>query len=829
MALQGSAKEARAKRKEQLRLWEESETNLVDLDSQPTSRPAKSVRVKFNEECMFLAACAAGDKDEVDRLLAANRANINTVNVDGLTALHQACIDNNLEMAEFLIERGIDLNRGDNEGWTPLHATASCGYVSIAQLLLEKGARLDVVNVDNELAIDRAEEAEMKALLEKEASKRGIDADSVRQQEQKRMLEDVKKALSAVRAKSGPGCQPLVVDTRTGATALHVAAAKGYSEVVHVLLKEAALRSSSLQKVVHCNDLDGWTPLHAAAHWAQKEVCEMLVKEGLADMDKVTHSGQTVADVCDESLTEYLEDLRAKRPMWIEEREKMYKEHREIESPPHEVVTLSLKPMPAAFKRRSSVTRMSVGDRSHLKDLSAERISEHHSATATELRDNACIPEEQPSVEATFELPAPPPLPRSEPPPLDGSTPSTPGSVSSPNSINASATSGGAHSPISLSSSGSVSTTATLNLSSASSTNNSVAGVKRSFVAPVRDEESETQRKAHAKRVRETRRSTQGVTLEDIKSAEEHLKGTNDPSAVKSVSDADCSATIHIFPPTTAPLPSMELGSDSSLERRTSWRERAAAEQRQRQIEDAPHLKIVDSIEAVHHNTVGSMAGSNNKDNNSNSAAASPLVTQSPMATGGVTTPDTEDDSLTAQAATNSRTRRRAKRRSTGICSQASSGGSGDQNADDTTKTTLDQLEAENTQARLAISAIQLRSQSSEKENASSTAPSDYKKLYEQEQSARSGLQKELESARKEKEHLRELLSEKEELVLEVKKKLEHERSRRLEAENNLRDVQNDIRNVDTLKKKIDLMQEENAALIRVISKLSINTSHSSK
>lgn len=42
----------------------------------------------------------------------------------------------------------------------------------------------------------------------------------------------------------------------------------------------------------------------------------------------------------------------------------------------------------------------------------------------------------------------------------------------------------------------------------------------RSFVPPVRDEESETQRKAHAKRVRETRRSTQGVTLDEIKSAE---------------------------------------------------------------------------------------------------------------------------------------------------------------------------------------------------------------------------------------------------------------------------------------------------------------------
>lgn len=46
----------------------------------------------------------------------------------------------------------------------------------------------------------------------------------------------------------------------------------------------------------------------------------------------------------------------------------------------------------------------------------------------------------------------------------------------------------------------------------------------RSFVPPSRDEESETQRKAHAKMVRSTRRSTQGVTLEDIKSAEQLMK-----------------------------------------------------------------------------------------------------------------------------------------------------------------------------------------------------------------------------------------------------------------------------------------------------------------
>lgn len=112
-------------------------------------------------------------------------------------------------------------------------------------------------------------------------------------------------------------------------------------------------------------------------------------------------------------------------------------------------------------------------------------------------------------------------------------------------------------------------------------------------------------------------------------------------------------------------------------------------------------------------------------------------------------------------------------------------------------------MEADNAQSRVAISSIQYRSQSIEK----SSDSKDYKKvngnshllsidslnhevstmyflgtnendylpnlgfhqLYEQEQSVRSGLQKDLESARKETEHLRELLAEKEELVLEVR------------------------------------------------------------
>jgi protein phosphatase 1 regulatory subunit 12A len=62
-------------------------------------------------------------------------------------------------------------------------------------------------------------------------------------------------------------------------------------------------------------------------------------------------------------------------------------------------------------------------------------------------------------------------------------------------------------------------------------------------VPPTRDEESETQRKAHAKRVRETRRSTQGVTLDEIKSAEQLVKMKN----ASNNSNGNVSTTSRVF------------------------------------------------------------------------------------------------------------------------------------------------------------------------------------------------------------------------------------------------------------------------------------------
>ena len=123
-------------------------------------------------------------------------------------------------MVEFLVANGADVDRGDNEGWTPLHATASCGFLSIARFLLDHGSNVAAVNNDGELAIDISESDEMEELLQKEIDAQKVNCDEARNREEQYMLDDARDWKNSGKL----GDRPLY---KTGATALHVAAAKG--------------------------------------------------------------------------------------------------------------------------------------------------------------------------------------------------------------------------------------------------------------------------------------------------------------------------------------------------------------------------------------------------------------------------------------------------------------------------------------------------------------------------------------------------------------------------------------------------------------------------
>ncbi|XP_034032239.1 protein phosphatase 1 regulatory subunit 12A isoform X2 [Thalassophryne amazonica] len=288
---------AKQRRRDQLQRWLGSETDQTGTETRQTSTGSGTRRpiVRFAQGAVFMAACSAGDREEVAALLRQG-ADINHANIDGLTALHQACIDENAEMVQFLVESGSGINRGDNEGWTPLHAAASCGFIQIAKYLIEHGAHVGAVNSEGELPLDVATEDAMQRLLKSEIKKQGVDVDKARKEEERVMLQDA----MAVLAKGGT----LTPHPNTKATALHVAAAKGYVEVLKVLLQ--------CRLDVDSRDIDGWTSLHAAAHWGQEDMCTLLA-DNMCNMGAVNNVGQTPLDVADENLVDMLEELQKKQ------------------------------------------------------------------------------------------------------------------------------------------------------------------------------------------------------------------------------------------------------------------------------------------------------------------------------------------------------------------------------------------------------------------------------------------------------------------------------------------------------------------------------------
>jgi ankyrin repeat protein len=98
--------------------------------------------------------------------------------------------------------------------------------------LLSRGAIVDVCNNEGELPIDIAEGDDIVAYLEEDMRRKGIDDEQARNLEHQMMLKHAQDWLNNKQKNNLRSFAETVVHARTGATALHVAAAKGYLDVI---------------------------------------------------------------------------------------------------------------------------------------------------------------------------------------------------------------------------------------------------------------------------------------------------------------------------------------------------------------------------------------------------------------------------------------------------------------------------------------------------------------------------------------------------------------------------------------------------------------------
>ncbi|XP_067568591.1 protein phosphatase 1 regulatory subunit 16A isoform X2 [Pseudorca crassidens] len=178
MSTQERLKHAQKRRAQQVKMWAQAEKEAHGRRGQQTQsqkeaadgRPQK--RVLFPPSVALLEAAARNDLEEVRQFLESG-VSPDLANEDGLTALHQSCIDDFREMVQQLLEAGAKVNARDSECWTPLHAAATCGHLHLVELLIAGGADLLAVNTDGNMPYDLCEDEQTLDCLETAMASRG--------------------------------------------------------------------------------------------------------------------------------------------------------------------------------------------------------------------------------------------------------------------------------------------------------------------------------------------------------------------------------------------------------------------------------------------------------------------------------------------------------------------------------------------------------------------------------------------------------------------------------------------------------------------------------
>jgi ankyrin repeat protein len=187
------------------------------------------------------------------RTLLAKHADVNTAQVDGMTALHWAVYHDDTEMAGLLVRSGANVNATNVYGVPPLSLASMNGNAAVVKALLDAGANANALQPGGETVLMTAARA---------------------------------GSVDSVKALLARGANPNTKERRDQ-TALMWAAAEGHAAVVQVLIDGGA--------DVHASLKSGFTPLFFAVREGHIEVTRTLLKAG-ANVNEALHH-EELADV----------------------------------------------------------------------------------------------------------------------------------------------------------------------------------------------------------------------------------------------------------------------------------------------------------------------------------------------------------------------------------------------------------------------------------------------------------------------------------------------------------------------------------------------------
>lgn len=247
-------------------------------------------------------------------LLITAGADINVVDVDNYTALHQAVEQNNITAAELLLDMDINIDAKDITGHTPLHrvllsydtdvSESSIMYkinIRMFELLLKHGA--DIRTVDNEgmSLLHTAADRNWINIIELLIGKLNIDTlDSFGYTPLH--FATNKNSVDAIKLLIHNGADVDIVNNDSY-TALHYAVDYGDIDTVKLILAN----SKSVEHLVNTPTSNGVTSLHNAVRYNNVAMVRLLINNG-ADASLKGVAGKTAFDYAtDKEIIELLE------------------------------------------------------------------------------------------------------------------------------------------------------------------------------------------------------------------------------------------------------------------------------------------------------------------------------------------------------------------------------------------------------------------------------------------------------------------------------------------------------------------------------------------
>ena len=307
---------------------------------------------------IFLINCAGIDEgptqyedlNKIKSIVSKNPDKINELDEYGNSYLHLSVREGNIEIVEFLISQGAEVNIKDSLGVTPLQVAARAGRLEIVEYLLSKGAKVGVKDHTGITPLHDAVIKEhiqiVKILVSHGANINTADSGNQTALHDAIMLKNIEISDflltkgANVNTKNDQGRSPLhdaansgnlslvkeLVDRGAGVNTkdkyeglpLHYASREGYLAIVKYLISKGSNINDRgafyLQRGVWELTL-GCTPLHISASQGHLDVVKYLITQG-ADVSAKNNDGETALVLArrneNENVADYLAFLERK-------------------------------------------------------------------------------------------------------------------------------------------------------------------------------------------------------------------------------------------------------------------------------------------------------------------------------------------------------------------------------------------------------------------------------------------------------------------------------------------------------------------------------------